>query len=68
MFDFIKILLACFGVAAVVFICGLAAVGSVTSLFYMLFAYPIITVTMVVIFCFCIVTGIFMWIMDRKEK
>ena len=66
--ELLKIFSWMFAIAMIIVFGAVAALGTSASLFFMLTAYPIVTMVMLAIFAFCVVIAIAFWLMDRKEK
>ena len=66
--ELLKIFSWMFAIAMIIVFGAVAALGTSASLFFMLTAYPIVTMVMLAIFAFCVVIAIAFWLMDREEK
>lgn len=64
----LKIFSWLFAIGMIIVFGAVAALGTSASLFFMLTAYPIVTMVMLTMFAFCVVVGIAFWLMDREEK
>jgi hypothetical protein len=66
--ELLKIFSWMFAIAMIIVFGAVAVLGTSASLFFMLTAYPIVTMVMLAIFAFCVVIAIAFWLMDREEK